>query len=164
MLPALRLLVLVVASVAPSLVGCSTPAPTNPEGCMELGSATARDECFLLLLPSIFKTDPARGIELTLSSVSDPATRDFVWLTVTRDVDPNSDKYCNRITDTLLKDRCKVLVSRPHLHRNLIDGKGPPMGAHGQPGVGGPPQMGGPRPPPGPSGPASPSPVSPAQP
>ena len=129
-----------------AIAACSTTPPTTPEGCVALGSDAARDECFLAILPGIFKTDPTRGVELTEKSVTDPATRDFVWLTVTRDVDPNSDKYCNRIVDSLLKDRCKVLVSRPHLHRNLIDGKGPPMGAQGQPGHGGPPTLGGPAP------------------
>lgn len=161
MLPALRLIALTCACTAPAFVSCSTALPTTPEGCAELRSDSARDECFLAILPGIFRTDPARGIELTLSSVTDPATRDFVWLTVTRDIDPNSDKYCERITDTLLKDRCKVLVSRPHLHRNLIDGKAPPMGAHGQPGKGGPPQMGGPPPPPGPAPSPAPSPAPP---
>ncbi len=123
-------------------IACHSATPTTAEGCAALSSSSARDECFLAVLPGIFKTDPARGVELTEKSVTDPATRDFVWLTVTRDIDPNSDKYCDRIVDAPLKERCKVLVSRPHLHRNLIDGKGPPMGAPGQTGPAGPPPGG----------------------
>lgn len=141
------------AGLAGWLAGCSTSMPTTEAGCAALGSASDRDECFLAILPGIFRTDPAHGISLTEKSISDPATRDFVWLTVTRDVDPNSEKYCDRIVDPLLKERCKVLVSRPHLHRNLIDGKGPPMTPHGGPGAvptmapgapGGPPPGGAP--------------------
>lgn len=123
-----------------ALFACSTPQPSTPEGCAALSSAADRDECFLAILPDIFKTDPAKGVALTESSVQDAATRDFVWLTVTRDVDPNSEKYCVRIVDPLLQERCKVLVSRPHLHRELLDGRPAPMRAGGPPpGVPAPP-------------------------
>ena len=128
------------------LLGCGAQ-PTTVDGCIALAEGPDRDECLLTLLPALFKTDPARGIEVTEQYVSDPTTRDFVWLTITRDVDPNSRKYCDRIVDTLLKERCEVLVSRPHLHRELMGGQpGPGMGLPGGRGPGGQggPGMGGP--------------------
>lgn len=103
------------------LLACTTKPPTRPEDCEGLDGA-ARDECYAVVLPELFRTDPARGIALTESAVTDPTVRDFVWLTVTRDVDPNSNKYCDRIQDSVLAERCRVLVSRPHLHRGLVDG------------------------------------------
>ncbi len=140
-----------------TLLGCAPSQPTTPEGCGALSSDAARDECFLAILPGIFKSDPAKGIALAESSIQDPATRDFVWLTVTRDVDPNSEKYCARIVDPLIRDRCKVLVARPHLHRELLDGRAAPMRTGGP---GGPP--GGPPPgAPGAGAPAGPPPRAP---
>lgn len=117
---------------------CRTAAPTTPEACAAVSDAAARDECFLTVLPAVFRTDPTRAVELTEKSVADAATRDFIYLTVTRDVDPNSEKYCDRIADTNLKARCRVLVSRPHLHRDLMNGKPPPMAPMGA--RGGPPR------------------------
>lgn len=111
------------------LGACATPTPSTPEGCATLGDPAARDECVLALLPAVFRADPARGVQLTTTGISDPTTRDFAWLTITRDVDPHSGKYCARIADPLLKERCNVLVARPHLHRE----SGPPA----SPGAGG---------------------------
>lgn len=108
-------------------LACHPAAPTTPEGCAALSAPADRDECFLTVLPAVFKADPAHAIALTDAQVSDPATRDFIYLTVTRDIDPNSEKYCDRIVDRNLKERCRVLVSRPHLHRDLMNGKPPPM-------------------------------------
>lgn len=122
------------------LSACATPAPTTPEGCAALADAAARDECVLALLPAVFRSDPARGVELTTNAISDPVTRDFAWLTVTRDVDPHSGKYCARIADPLLKERCNVLVARPHLHREPgAPGQPGAPGAPGQPGAPGTP-------------------------
>lgn len=146
------------------LTACSGATPRSVEDCAGLGDPTARDDCYARLLPEVFRVDPAKGIELTESAVTDPTVRDFIWLTVTRDVDPNTNKYCNRISDAVLADRCRVLVSRPHLHRGLVDGEGktprspgggpPPGGPPGGPPPGGPPPGGGPgaapgEPPPG---------------
>jgi hypothetical protein len=129
-------------------LACRPSTPTTPEACASLASDAEQDECYLTVLPSIFKLDPQRAVALTEQSVHDAATKDFIYLTVTRDIDPNSDKYCDRIVDARLKDRCRVLVSRPHLHRDLIHGQNAPLaplGATG--GAGGPPTMAPPRPP-----------------
>lgn len=134
------------------LAACGAVDPKTPEDCAGISDTARRDDCYTVVLPDVFRTDPARGIELTETAVTDPTVRDFIWLTVTRDVDPNTNKYCNRIKDPVLADRCRVLVSRPHLHRDLVDGTGktarspgggPPPGA---PPPGGPPPGG---PPPG---------------
>lgn len=142
---------------------CTGATPRSVEDCAGLGDATARDDCYARLLPEVFRVDPAKGVELTESAVTDPTVRDFIWLTVTRDVDPNTNKYCNRISDAVLADRCRVLVSRPHLHRGLVDGEGKtPRSPGGGPPPGAP--MGGPPPggaPPGGAPPAGPPPGEP---
>ena len=140
------------AGLALLLAACTGATPRSVEDCAGLGDPTARDDCYARLLPEVFRADPARGIELTETAVTDPTVRDFIWLTVTRDVDPNTNKYCNRISDAVLADRCRVLVSRPHLHRGLVDGEGKtPRSPGGAPPPGAPP--GGPPPGPPPGGP-----------
>ena len=139
-------------------VACHTSAPTTPEACDALVSAAEQDECYLSVLPSLFKLDPARAVALTEKSVHEPATKDFIYLTVTRDIDPNSEKYCDRIVDARLKDRCRVLVSRPHLHRELLNGQNAPMAPLGTAaGGGGPPTLA-PQKGPAQQGPAQPAP------
>lgn len=136
-------------------LACTPAPPTSPEQCAAMDNAPRRDDCYAQVAASVFRADPARGVAMVESDVTDQTVRDFIWLTVTRDVDPNTNKYCDRIVDEVLAERCRVLVSRPHLHRGLVEGgrKSPksPMGG-APPGVGGPPPgMDGPpgMPPPG---------------
>ena len=132
------------------LPACGMLDPKTPEDCEGIGDVIKRDDCYVKVLPDVFRTDPARGVQLVETAVTDPTVKDFIWLEVTRDVDPNSNKYCNRIQDKVLADRCRVLVSRPHLHRDLVDGTGKTPRTPGGPGgaPGGPPGMGGPGGPP----------------
>ncbi len=134
------------------VLACTKSVPTTPEACQAISDTVARDECYAVVLPTLFRADPARGINLTESEVTDQTVKDFIWLTVTREVDPNTNKYCDRIKDQVLAERCRVLVSRPHLHRGLVEGgRAPktPMGG-APPGMapppGGPPPNGTPMP------------------
>ncbi len=147
------------AALATSLlalaVGCSGGGQdwSSAADCEGLSAGSDADECWARHAPSVFKDDPARGVAIVTDEVSDPRVRDFIWLTVTREVDPSSYKYCDRIEEAALAERCRVLVSRPHLHRELLKesgGGGPKGGAQGgpPPGAGGPPPPGG-----GPGGP-----------
>lgn len=122
------------------VAACTPAAPDAPEDCAGL-DLPARDECYATVLPELFRTDPAGAVTQVEQLVSDPTVKDYIWLTVTRDVDPNSNKYCDRIKDAVLAERCRVLVSRPHLHRGLVDGNRPPRAPMGgaPPGVAPPP-------------------------
>lgn len=131
------------------LPACGSLDPKTPEDCAGIGDTAKRDDCYVKVLPDVFRADPARGVELVDTAVTDPTVKDFIWLEVTRDVDPNSNKYCNRIQDKVLADRCRVLVSRPHLHRDLVDGTGKTPRTPGGAPVGPP---GGPPPPAAPPG------------
>jgi hypothetical protein len=125
------------------LVGnaCTRPVPTTPEECAAMGAAAERDECYLVVAPLVFKTDAAAGIALVEEGITDPLTRDIAWYNVTKQVDPHSNKYCDRMSDPTLQKRCRDVVSRPHLHRELTgkeNGPGsPPPG--GSPPGGSPP-------------------------
>lgn len=135
------------------LLGCSPREPQSPSDCEGIGDAAARDDCYAVVAPALFRTDPKAGVALVEGKVTDPTVRDFIWLEVTRDVDPNTPRYCERIQDAALKDRCMVLVSRPHLHRGLVEpGQKPPKSPMGA-GAGGPPPGG---PPPGEAAPVMP--------
>lgn len=136
-------------------LGCSGGGSwDSPDDCAALSKGATADECWAQHAPALFKADPARGVQVVENDVSDQRIRDFIWLTVTREVDPSSYKYCDKIQEEALKDRCRVLVSRPHLHRELLkEGGGGPGGPPGG-AQGGPPPGGGPPPPGGkPGGP-----------
>lgn len=141
------------------LVACTGARDwSGPADCEALGAGPDRDECWARHAPKVFKEDADKGVKIVEEQVGDQAVKDFIWLTVTREVDPTSYKYCDRIVEPTLAERCRVLVSRPHLHRELLRDReatgpgagGPPPGGAGGPpppgGAGGPPPPGGPGP------------------
>jgi hypothetical protein len=115
------------------LFGCSGSEPTSAADCTGISSAKERDECYLKVLPAVFKADAEAGVRMVENDVSDPVSRDFAWYKVTKEVDPNSNKYCDRIKDRTLADRCRTLVSRPHLHRDLTGSEAVPSGMKNAP-------------------------------
>ncbi len=130
----------------------------DPDQCRAMDAGADRDECWAAVAPQLFREDPVAAQQTIIDQVQDDKVRDFIWLTVTREVDPGSTRWCELIQDPALAERCKVLVSRPHLHRALQEehggaaGQPPPGGRRGGgPPPAGPPPAGGPRggPPPG---------------
>ncbi|MCP4810666.1 MAG: hypothetical protein GY913_18375 [Proteobacteria bacterium] len=120
--------------------------------CESLSDAAVQDECWLKVSVEVAKTDQAAG-EALVDKIQDPLVKDYAWHSLTRDVDPTSYKYCEKIENDKLADRCRVLVSRPHLHPHLIgdgaaDDPRPPGGGKGPAGP-----DGGKGPPPGENGP-----------
>ena len=104
-----------------------TPDPEDwsaPEDCAALTDVAWRDECFATIAPAIFREDPAAG-EAMMEQISDATVRDYVYLALTREVDPSTRKWCVKIVSAPLKGRCEALVRRPHLHRELV-GEPPP--------------------------------------
>jgi hypothetical protein len=108
--------------------GCSGSTPSKPEDCAGLSAGKSRDECFLSIVQPVFKKDAEAGIAMVEKEIADPVTKDFAWYTVTKDVDPASNKYCDRIKDQTLAGRCRQIVSRPHLHRGLTGADATPSG------------------------------------
>lgn len=115
-------------TLASSLVACSGGTPTSPEDCAGLPTAKQRDECYLIVVGDVFKKDADAGIKLVETQIEDQTNKDFAWYTVTRNVDPHSNKYCDRIKDPTLADRCRKVVARPHLNRELKNRDGLPQG------------------------------------
>ena len=125
---------------------CST-APSSPADCQAMSAGNERDECWATHAPELFRSTPNRAEAMAVieQQVGDARVRDFIWLSITREVDPSTFDYCKKIEEQALAERCRVLVSRPHLHRELVGNTkpgpgGPPPGA----GPGGPPPGGGP--------------------
>lgn len=147
------------ALVLPLTLACSGQSWSSLADCEGLSPGPNADECWAAHSAELFRADPANGEKVVEEKVQDQRVRDFIWLTVTREVDPGSFKYCEKIQEAALQERCRVLVSRPHLHRELTGGGaggdgpkgaggGPPPGGGGPPGQGGPSQgaQGGPPP------------------
>lgn len=115
------------------------------DDCESLSGAT-QDECFLQVGVETAKTDQDAGVAI-IERISDPLVKDYGWHSLTRDVDPTSYKWCEKIQNEKLADRCRVIVSRPHMHEHLVEdrkGKPPPVqgGPKGTKGPPGPPPEG----------------------
>ncbi len=122
--------ILLIGLIAGAQPACSGPDPSawsGPEDCRALSDVPWRDECFSQVAVQVFRRDRAEGEALALE-VSDPLVRDYIYLAVTREIDPGSPKYCRMIELVELRARCEMLIRRPHLHRELV-GEPPPGGA-----------------------------------
>jgi hypothetical protein len=104
------------------VMGCqnSPEVATSPEECMAMKKSDRRDDCWAQQAVSLFKSDEEKGLKMIESQISDPKIADYIWLTVTREHNPMTQKYCDRIRNGDLKERCLVLVRRPHLHRDIL--------------------------------------------
>lgn len=120
-----------------TLWACGASGPATTESCRAMSAGAARDECWATVAPELFRGDPVAAETLVREQVQDPTVLDFIWLTVTREVYPETPRYCEQIADEALKTRCRTVVSRPHLHRSLKEG-GAPQGPRG-PDQAGPP-------------------------
>lgn len=100
------------------VVACSTQSqPSSLDACHGMDASPQRDECYADFLPELFLTDPPRAAELVQHGIEDSLVRDFVYLQVTRDLDPAGGRWCERISSTTVAERCRVLARRPHLQR-----------------------------------------------
>jgi hypothetical protein len=127
-------------------LACPSPSASydSPEACAALSAGDQRDECWSLQAVALFQANrnqPDVAEQIIAEQVSSPDIQDFIWLEVTKGFAPQSYRYCERIQNGALKDRCKTIVSRPHLHRELLQA---PEGGANQPGSGGPPPGGAP--------------------
>jgi hypothetical protein len=82
-----------------------------------MAASVARDECYAAQLPELFLTEPRAASNMVQERIDDPLVRDFVYLTVSRDLDPAGGRWCERISSEVVAERCRVLVRRPHLQR-----------------------------------------------
>jgi hypothetical protein len=103
---------------------CGPTRYVSADECEAMKAGNEQDACWADTLPDLFRKERGRAEALTRTQITDPRIRDFVWLTVTREVDPGTMRYCDEIEEPALRERCRVLVSRPHLHRELT-GKPP---------------------------------------
>ena len=123
------------AVVVLALLACSSPPPASWEDCAALGGADRLD-CLSQQLPKVFCEDPARGEALVNEQVEDATVRDYIWYRVTSDVEPNNARWCAKIGDSAIKERCQSVVKRPHLQRGvtpLCPGRGAAPTGPGRP-------------------------------
>ncbi|MAY81977.1 MAG: hypothetical protein CL930_14510 [Deltaproteobacteria bacterium] len=111
------------------LLFACTFGPPTPQRCAAMSEGESRDNCWAEVAVDLFRSQGADAIELIESGVSDQRVQDYIWLTVTREVDPRSDRYCKRISTASIAERCRVFVRRPHLHRAMD----PPPNSSGGP-------------------------------
>ena len=92
----------------------------SADDCSVLQKGKDKDNCFSIYIVEVFREDPSQGIKVVQEEISEQQIRDFIWLKVTREYNPATREYCDRIQDKTLKERCHTLSSRPHLHRDIL--------------------------------------------
>ena len=111
----------IIASIL--LMSCNS-APdkgwSTQKDCSSLPTGNVKDDCFGHFIVEIFKSDAKRGMEIMQQEISNDNVRDYLWLELTRKVDPTTTKFCQLIKSPTLLKRCQTLVSRPHLHRETL--------------------------------------------
>ena len=85
-----------------------------------MSKGDSRDDCWAEFIVSVFKENEKKGIAIVEKEISDPKIADYIWLKVTREYNPSTRKFCEKIRMSLAKERCLTLVSRPHLHREVL--------------------------------------------
>ena len=104
-------------------LGCqSTPDKSwsTQKDCASLPAGDVKDDCYGHFIVEIFKADSNRGMDIMQQEISSDSVRDYLWLELTRKVDPTTTKFCQLIQSQTLMKRCQTLVSRPHLHRETL--------------------------------------------
>ena len=108
-------------------LGCSSEKGSSDwssvDDCFALSEAGNKDDCISRFILEVFKNDPSRGMKIVENEVSESINRDYIYLTLTREYNPATREYCDKIDDASLRDNCFTLQSRPHLHRDVLKEK-----------------------------------------
>ena len=96
---------------------CTQTTWSTAEDCHTLSKGEARDDCFSHHIITMFENNPQKAEQDVSTLILDPLVRDYIWLKATREYNPASQRYCQKIQDKTLKDRCITLVRRPHLYK-----------------------------------------------
>ena len=106
------------------LLCCGGTSWSSAEDCRNLPKGDNKDNCWSVHLVDFFQQDRREGMRIIREDISSSRVQDFLWLEVTREIDPTTIKYCKEIKASAVAERCRVLVSRPHLHRDVLRNKG----------------------------------------
>ncbi len=88
--------------------------------CSQLSQGEERDDCWSTHILELVKKNEKQAIKVVEEQVESQQIKDFIWLQITREYNPATRKYCAKIQDKALAKRCQTLVSRPHLHRDIL--------------------------------------------
>ena len=79
-----------------------------------------RETCFADAILRQYETDTQNMLQLVDRELSS-STHDFILMELTRQYHPQSRHLCQKIIDTMLQERCMMMVSRPHLQRKKME-------------------------------------------
>ena len=79
-----------------------------------------REACFADRILQQYESEP-QNMLLLLDKKLSSTKHDFVLMELTRQYHPQSRHLCQKITDSILQERCMMMVSRPHLQRKKMN-------------------------------------------
>ena len=106
-------------------LACTQTTWSSAEDCYTLSKGETRDDCFSHHVITMLQNNAQKTEQDVATLIHDPLVRDYIWLKVTREYNPASQKYCQKIQDKTLKERCTTLVRRPHLYKEKLEKKRP---------------------------------------
>jgi hypothetical protein len=101
----------------PLLLACLPDEPRTVADCSGPATRAQQDECLAKVVVALWPTDHEGATRVADQQITDPLVRDFAWLQVVMQADPQNASVCARIEDATLKARCDTRVQRPHLNR-----------------------------------------------
>ena len=113
-------------------LACTQTTWSSAEDCHTLSKGEARDDCFSHHVITMFQKNAKKTEQDVATLIHDPLVRDYIWLKATREYNPASQKYCQKIQDKTLRERCITLVRRPHLYKEKLEKQQTPQQSKGQ--------------------------------
>ena len=93
------------------LGACGSSEPETMEDCLKMEAGTKRDACLQEKIVEAFREDPERAEQIIAEQDNSEGLRDFMWYLITREVDPNSNRFCEKIESQALGERCRDRVA-----------------------------------------------------
>lgn len=102
-------------------LACTQTTWSTAEDCHALSKGEVRDDCVSHHVIAMFENNPQKAERDVATLMHDSLVRDYIWLKVTREYNPASQKYCQKIQDKTLRERCTTIVRRPHLYKEKLE-------------------------------------------
>ena len=100
-----------------TLIGCQLSS-NSPVDCYGLERGSEKNDCWSKQIMEVFSQDSEKALQIIQEEISDQQVKDFLLLEITKNADAPLIEYCQQIQGKALQDRCRILISRPHLKRN----------------------------------------------
>ena len=99
------------------IAGCGGDSISTMDDCVGLAKSPQADACFTEFAVELVKRDGSKGEKVISDGVENPKVLDYIWLTLSKELELSNYRYCDMIVESAMEDRCRTIVGRPHLRQ-----------------------------------------------